>query len=571
MKKIIKKIAAFAACGAMLLSAAACTRREEEQVPVPEMSQTAFTVASTASVDVYGRTAYASFEREENRDVGLFYFLWLGAHGNKVYDISDLLENNPDALWDPAGTAESPTGAYHFWGEPLYGYYRSDDPWVITRHIELFTMAGIDFLGFDVTNAVTYDNVVIKMLEILDKYQKQGWDVPKIMFITNSGSKDVINSLYEKYYKEGAEHYYPDLWYAPEGKPMICGNPRNFSSDSEIGSFFDIRKTDWPNDPLHDEENFPWMDWTYPQRNFNGIVSVSVAQHTTSRMSLQESNWGRGYDQTKFVNDSARADEGINFESQWDTVFNDLAQDETSVHTVFMTGWNEWIAIKFAQPDVYFVDTFNKEYSRDLEMMKGGYGDNFYLQMFRNVKEYKYGQAKNYVYAEGTEGDWSKAVTYLDFEGDAMERNHSGYDTDVTYTDTTNRNDIVKTEVMQDADNYYFRVTAASDITEYGQGDTNWMNIWIATSADGGYGYVINREYGKVSKVSGTGYEAAGSAEVTVSGKVMTVKVSKKALGSPKAIRLRVSDNVDASDPMNFYIQGDSAPIGALGYTYGNF
>ena len=98
MKKIIKKIAAFATCGAMLLSAAACTKREEEQVPVPEMSQTAFTVASTASVDVYGRTAYASFEREENRDVGLFYFLWLGAHGNKVYDISDLLENNPDAL-----------------------------------------------------------------------------------------------------------------------------------------------------------------------------------------------------------------------------------------------------------------------------------------------------------------------------------------------------------------------------------------------------------------------------------------------------------------------------------------
>ncbi len=577
MNKLLKKIVAFAVGGAMLLPTAACARPEEkpglpveDPVPIPEMSQTALTVASTASVDAYGRTAYASLDRKESRDVGLFYFLWLGAHGNKVYDISDLLENNPDALWDPEGTTESPTGSYHFWGEPLYGYYRSDDPWVITRHVELFTMAGIDFLGFDVTNAVTYDNVVIKMLEILDKYQKQGWDVPKIMFITNSGSKDVINSLYAKYYKEGAEHYYPDLWYAPEGKPMICGNPRNFTSDSEIGSFFDIRKTDWPNDPLHDEESFPWMDWTYPQRNFNGIVSISVAQHTTSRMSLQESNWGRGYDQKKFVNDSDRADEGINFESQWDTVFNYLEEDETSVHTVFMTGWNEWIAIKFAQPDVYFVDTFNKEYSRDLEMMKGGYGDNFYQQMLRNTKEFKYNEAGNYIFPEGTEGDWSTAVTYLDFEGDAMERNFAGYDSSVTYTDKTNRNDIVKTEVMQDEGNYYFRITAASDITKYEQGDTDWMNIWIATAAGSGYNYVINREYGKISKVSATGYETAGNVEITVSGNIITVKVSKTALGSPKGLRIRVSDNVDASDPMNFYIQGDSAPIGALGYTYGN-
>lgn len=565
MKKLLKKIVAFAAGGALLLSAAACAK------PIPAMSDAAFTVASTASADVYGRTSYASYEKQENRDVGLFYFLWLGAHGNKVYDISDLLENNPDALWDPEGTEESPTGAYHFWGEPLYGYYRSDDPWVITRHVELFTMAGIDFLGFDVTNAVTYDNVVKQMLKILDKYQKQGWDVPKIMFLTNSGSKDVINSLYEKYYKEGAEDYYPDLWYSPNGKPMICGNPRDFSEDSEIGNFFDIHKTDWPNSAFHDEESFPWMDWMYPQKNFNGTVSVSVAQHTTSRMSLQSENWGRGYDQMKFMNVSDRADEGINFESQWQTVFNYLDKDETSVHTVFMTGWNEWIAIKFAQQDVYFVDTFNKEYSRDIEMMKGGYGDNFYLQMFRNVKEFKYRSAENYRFPAGKEGDWSKAVTYLDFEGDAMERDFAGYDTDVTYTDTTNRNDIVKTEVMQDSKNYYFRITTASDITEYEQGDGNWMNIWLATSADRDYNYVINREYGKLGKISEAGYESSVNAEISVSANVMTVKVSKDALGSPKALRIRVSDNVDASDPMNFYIQGDSAPIGALGYTYGNF
>ena len=204
-------------------------------------------------------------------------------------------------------------------------------------------------------------------------------------------------------------------------------------------------------------------------------------------------------------------------------------------------------------------------------MMKGGYGDNFYQQMFRNTKEFKYGEAEKYKFSAGKEGDWSSAVVYLDFEGDAMERDFAGYDSSVTYTDTTNRNDIVKTEVMQDGKNYYFRITTASDLTEYEQGDTDWMNIWIATAADRDYAYVINREYGKVSKVSEAGYEAVGNAQVSVSGNVMTVKVSKGALGNPEAIRFRVSDNVDASDPMNFYVQGDSAPIGALGYTYGNF
>lgn len=550
---------------ALILPFASCAN------PLPAMSDVDFTVASISSVDALGRTTYASYESAGNRDVGLFYFLWLGAHGNKVYDISYLQENDPDSLWNGQGTASSPVNEYHFWGEPLYGYYNSEDPWVLTRHVELFTLAGIDFLAFDVTNGPTYDTVVRQLLRILDKYQKQGWNVPRIVFMTNSGGKNVVTSLYERYYKEGSEYYYPDLWYSPNGKPLILAEKRYFSEDEEIGGFFDFRKTDWPNSPLHDEEDFPWMDWTYPQRNFGGTMSVSVAQHTASRMSDQDANWGRGYDQKKFVNDSEKVDEGLNFEQQWDSVFRCLEENGDSVNTVFMTGWNEWIAIKFANPDVYFVDTFNKEYSRDLEMMKGGYGDNFYLQMVRNVKRYKYGESEKYNYPQGKEGDWSTACCYLDFEGDAMERNFRGYDPNTIYKDQTNRNDIVKTEVMQDGGNYYFRITTAGAISTYAPGDTNWMNIWIATSADEDFSYVINREYGKVSRITGKGYETAGEAEVSVNGNTMTVKVAKNLLGKPGAIRLRVSDNVDASDRMNFYIQGDSAPVGGLSYTYGSF
>ena len=95
------------------------------------------------------------------------------------------------------------------------------------------------------------------------------------------------------------------------------------------------------------------------------------------------------------------------------------------------------------------------------------------------------------------------------------------------------------------------------------------------TKKDGiGYDYVINREYGKICRIENGNYAVAGDCDVYVSGKVMTIAVPLSAIGQTgnlPAIRFKVSDHVDSSDVMNFYIQGDSAPIGRLSYTYGYF
>ena len=37
------------------------------------------------------------------------------------------------------------------------GYYRSDDPWVVRRHLPLIAAAGVDFLFLDYTNSSVYD------------------------------------------------------------------------------------------------------------------------------------------------------------------------------------------------------------------------------------------------------------------------------------------------------------------------------------------------------------------------------------------------------------------------------
>jgi hypothetical protein len=59
-----------------------------------------------------------------DRYVGVFYFLWLRL--NQVYDNSQILRDYPDARQTNASPPWGPIHAYHFWGEPLFGYYRSD-------------------------------------------------------------------------------------------------------------------------------------------------------------------------------------------------------------------------------------------------------------------------------------------------------------------------------------------------------------------------------------------------------------------------------------------------------------
>ncbi len=67
----------------------------------------------------------------KDKFVGVFYFLWLGEHGTGgPYDISKILAKDPNAINDPNSPLWGPVSTFHHWGEPLFGYYLSDDPWV---------------------------------------------------------------------------------------------------------------------------------------------------------------------------------------------------------------------------------------------------------------------------------------------------------------------------------------------------------------------------------------------------------------------------------------------------------
>ena len=454
------------------------------------------------------------------------------------------------------------------------------------------------------------------LFPIMEEFAAQGFDVPKIMFYTNTESEQRVTQLYSQLYEKGL---YKDLWFCPNGKPLIiCANKAGCSE--EIRNFFDFRSSQWPGTP-DKEDGFPWIDFNrsqkvYPKGGVTGgtIMSVSVSQHpgwpfsdsiqykdvtAASGGTYYNENWGRGYTSEAGVNDPSKIDEGANFQEQWN---NALREDPS---TVFVTGWNEWIAVKFYEditvttgvpsrlnlPDrrVFFVDTINEEFSRDIEPMKGGYGDNYYLQMIQNIRAYKgtgegetvSGQ-KLTIDVNGSVKQWESVQTsFRDFVGDAVVRNYVDAAGINTYTDNSARNDISEIRLAYDAENLYIMVSTAENITAYEEGDLTWMNVMLGVEgatgeAFEGFQYVINRspdgEKTSVEKcVGGYSFETIGQADYSVNGKYLQIAIPKTLLGLNDSftLKVKVTDHImHPEDIMDYYVSGDSAPIGRLSYKW---
>ena len=330
------------------------------------------------------------------------------------------------------------------------------------------------------------------------------------------------------------------------------------------------------------------MDFEYPQLLYTDTVSVSVAQHTTVKMSNRSENRGRGYDFIAKENDASRAVEGCNYETQWQRVFTGMDRDR--IRFVNVTGWNEWVALKLSDESgqYFMVDQFNPEYSRDLEPVRGEYGDNYYMQTIQNIRTWKYSEAKHYRYEEISadvnsfaDESWKQAATYLDFTGECIERDHLSFDGSFRLEDTSNRNDIAKVSVLHDSEYVYFRVETVDNITAYEEGDSGWMNIFVGTEGSGAekfldYGYVINRRVSGnktgVFKYADGAWKETAEGDIYVQGNVMQVRVKLSDLGMSAdnyCMQFKVTDNVkNETDPLSFYTTGDSAPIGRLSYTY---
>ena len=577
-----------------------------------------------AGTDDLNRPLYTSMEvgsyEADKRYVGLFYFLLHGEHGDQgVFNLQQIIDEvGAEAAGSLSCGKYGPMYADHWFAEPLYGYYYANDTWVLRKHAELLTMANIDFLFFDVTNGYSYKHNALELMKILHELNEQGFDAPQVVFYTNTEAAAVVKDVYNHIYKK---NLYPDTWFCLEGKPVIVA-----PYSANVDNFFTIQQNQWPRwvpeSELFKENGWPWIDFEWPQRVFldeNGdanVINVSVAQHSGPRTMFSLSslygnttNRGRSFSMIgadmdeslqmsyeAWQNNPELTNYGLNFQAQWDHALS------TDAPIILVTGWNEWIASRQNYPsdgEVIFIDTASMEFSRDTEMMRGGYFDNYYMQLIYNVQRAKgtapivVQDARNPINVTGEFDQWDDVVvTYMDATGDTAKRNAIGYGR-TPYTNVTGRNDIESAKVTSDTKNLYFYVKTVDDITLY---DTNssWMQLYV--NVDGrdaeegetgwyGYDFIINYRAKDaftttVAKYVGTDneYSFFGIHDVNyrVQGNEMMIEVPLSVLGIDNYeaidVEFKWADSKDFYDEMeDFYCDGDIAPLGRLNYVYQNY
>ena len=231
-------------------------------------------------------------------------------------------------------------------------------------------------------------------------------------------------------------------------------------------------------------------------------VNVSVAQNLrvgdgkVTNMSTGNAR-GRSFHDGAMDRSPGAVDRGLNFQEQWKRA---LTLDPPFV---MVTGWNEWIAGRWGEPGgpIEFVDQFDQQYSRDIEPMKGGHGDNYYYQLVANVRRYKGADplprvsAPRPIRIDGGMDQWADvAPAFADDAGDTLPRDFDGAG-GLHYRDQSGRNDLVALKVARDAENVFFYARTRQPLTP--SSDPNWMWLLIDIDSDPrtgweGYDFIVN-------------------------------------------------------------------------------
>ena len=549
-----------------------------------------------------------------DRQVGTFYFLWLpgsnvadasGHPASGPYDVTKILKQDPDALHKPNSKLWGGLYSFHYWGEPLWGYYNMLDPFILRKHAQMLNNAGVDMLLFDLSNSYNYEPVIKQMAVVYHDMIVHGEKVPKIAFhlVAKLADRQIkqIQTVYNEFYKDPQ---YDDLWFQWEGKPLIVATP-DPREGADLVKHFTFRKTFWGGmnkgpGTWDTDGYYPSGDPKHIMRDASGKIEELGAAVASSIIHSPVSTMGPGsgrswhYDvktgyRETYPNAVAY---GTQFQDNWDFC---LQNDPRFVLTY---SWNEWVAQRFvgkpqggpanAAPNtVYFVDQFTEEFSKDIEPMRGGFGDDYYYQLVENVRRYKGARSlppvtnKTIAIDADHFSDWSDVgPEYRDYIGDPVHRDFIGWNSSIHYRNDTGRNDLVAAKVCYDDRNVYFYVRTDKPITPHT--DLNWMELFIDADHNPqtgwlGYDFVVNHvspddHTAVIERYSGSGYRWGNPTRIpyVVKDSQLMLSIPRDVLGVksiPTTLDFKWADNLQQTgDWTDFYENGDTAPDDRFNY-----
>ncbi|MBO5512232.1 MAG: hypothetical protein J6B24_10910, partial [Clostridia bacterium] len=280
---------------------------------------------------------------------------------------------------------------------------------------------------------------------------------------------------------------------------------------------------------------------------------------------------------------------------------------ESSPKIVMLTGWNEFTFGKHINAGIgqiisgmytiikddpiqenNYIDAMTAEFSRDIEPIRGRFGDNYFYQMAYYIRLFKGMDPipeSESTFEVDMSGDLSEfrgaEALYRDVVGDVTHRDSPSLLSSFHYTNKTGRNDLVSAKISKTAEYVYFYVDCAAPITAP-EGE-NWMNLFVNADRSydtgwEGYDFIINRsrENGKctVERFYTKEWNEAtvvGEADYAVVDDRMVIRVSSEllCLNGRDSFDFKWADNsTTAGDPMEFLDLGDSAPNDRYRFRY---
>ena len=565
------------------------------------------------ATDALGRTLPTAEQTgypKEGKYVGLFYLIWhndeeINRYGTGMRDITKAYACNPESP-DLGGAM-----TWGWWAEPEVGYFRSDDVWKIRRDMDLFSMAGVDFLYIDMTNGYMYQKEFTLLLDTMLAMRAEGRMTPYIVPWCNSHASektegDGVAELYRLFYQE---EKYNELWFYWYGKPLVFikqGNDSDLSCvySKKLNDFFTFRvcwiKTRYPRETDDQQKNYKvWADCQLA--NFDDYVYGYYKDPNKAEcVAIGAAGWceaGRGksgkYSTHEYLDRFLQTEtmgEGIMLED----CFQKVMENNPETEVLLISRWNEWMALHLGKHDLGYVytefgymDTFNAEFTRDLEPMKGGYTDNYFYQMCSIIRRFKgvlpqdKSSGKQTVDISGNFDVWQNvSPVFTDYINDIMARDSTDITGKTVYQNFTGRNDIIQSRVTTDGGMIYFYVKTAETITSY-KGAKNWMLLFVDSDNNKktgweGFDYLINYSVADdnitaVCVYKSNIWQETGLAKYKVKGSEMMIAVPRSLLGLTNdafTIDFHWVDNVtDIYDLESWFTTGDSAPNRRNNYT----